>query len=968
VKGDGFCLPGADWLFVSGFANLVRTVAMSEFWTCPQGHRWSASVATPPLEPGAEAICPICAAAAQAPGAASPTITKADTPPPHSPSQTDDLRLGDLLEQMKRPLRPVAPEPVLPGYEIVEELGRGGMGVVYKARQQGLNRLVALKMILTGPYSAPEERRRFQREAEAVARLRHPGIVQIYEVGEYDDRPYFSMEYLEGGNLAQKLAGTTLPGRSAAELVETLARAIQAAHECGIIHRDLKPANVLLAADGTPKIGDFGLAKLVDAAGEMTIVGGQTQSGAILGTPSYIAPEQAAGQVKKIGPATDVYALGAIFYEVLTGRPPFLGASVLATLEQVRTQEPVSPSRLQLGLPRDLQTICLKCLEKEPARRYQAATDLADDLARFREGRPIRARPVRSAERLLKWARRQPKLAALTLVCCLALTGVFVGGAVYQYLLQRALHQAEVSAAEARQEQEHAEASAAEAHREQERATANYRMARDTIHQMLGRLSDPRVAGLPRLKELQRHQREDALRFFERIIRQQDNPDPAVRLDVALAYRQAGVIQGELGRGEEAVANCRRALALLGQLAAENPAQGQYRYYLAGVHCNLGVLGDPREREDHYRQALQLHEELVRADPGLNAWRTDRASIHQSLGALYQVTNRLKEAETEYLEAVKVIATPAAGTGSAAVDSAADAHILAEARINLGLLYHQTNRLPQAAREFEQAEVLLDWLRRNAPHDSGVAYSLAGLHANAGNLLKDRKQPEAALARFAQAIEVATQTLQQEPEFAPARQVLSQAYAGRAALLAGLGRHREAAFDRERVVALLPAEQRDYQRLFLADALVRAGDHTRAVAEAESLSALLPANTHWVQFYHLAKVCSLAVTCVRDERGLPVLGASSTGLLVSPWGQAPLQAATALFPTRIDARRLSPAERDARAERYAALSVTFLGKARASLDEEKRWLYLLDLMTNDTFKPLRHRADFQRVIETNKKK
>jgi tetratricopeptide (TPR) repeat protein/tRNA A-37 threonylcarbamoyl transferase component Bud32 len=940
---------------------------MSETWTCPQGHRWSASAATPPLEPGAEPICPICAAA-QASGAATPTITKADTPPPYSPSQTDDLRLGDLLEQMKRRSQPATPEPVLPGYEILEELGRGGMGVVYKARQQGLNRLVALKMILTGPYSAPEERRRFQREAKAVARLRHPGIVQIYEVGEHEGRPYFSMEYLEGGNLAQKLEGTTLPGRPAAELVETLARAIQAAHECNIIHRDLKPANVLLAADGTPKIGDFGLAKLVDTAGELTVVGGQTQSGAILGTPSYIAPEQAAGQVKKIGPATDVYALGAIFYEVLAGRPPFLAASVLATLEQVRTQEPVPPSRLQLGLPRDLQTICLKCLEKEPARRYASAADLADDLARFREGRPIRARPVRSAERLLKWARRQPRLAALTLVCCLALTGVFLGGAVYQYLLQRALHQAEFSAADAHQEQEHAEASAAEAHREQQRATANYRMARDTINQMLGRLSDPRVAGQPRLKELQRQQREDALRFFEQIIRQQDHPDPAVRLDVALAYQQAGVLQGELGQGKEAEANFRRALALLGQLAAENPAEGKYRYYLAGVHGNLGVLlGDSRGGEAHLRQALQLHEELVRADPGLVAWRTDRARIHQRLGALYQVANRLKEAETEYLGAVKVIASPTAGTEGAAVDSAADAHILAEARINLGLLYHQTNRLPQAAQEFELAEALLDKLRRKAPHDLGVAYSLAGLHGNTGNLLKDRKQPEAALARYARAIAVATLVLQQEPEFAPARQVLTNAHGSRAVLLTGLGLYREAVFDRERVVALLPPEQRDYQRLFLAEALVRAGDHTRAVAEAESLSAVLPANTHWVQFYQLAKVCSLAVRCVRDQRGLPVLGASTAGLLVSPVGQAPLQAATALFPTRIDSRRLSPAERDARAERYAALAVTFLGKARASLDEEKQLLFLLDLLTNDTFKPLRQRADFQRVLEPKKK-
>jgi serine/threonine-protein kinase len=864
---------------------------------------------------------------------------------------------------MKQRGRPPAPAPTVPGYEILEELGRGGMGVVYKARQVRLNRLVALKMILTGRYSAVDEQCRFQREAQAIARLLHPGIVQIYEVGEHEDRPYFSMEYLEGGSLAQKLAGTPLPARSAAALVESLARAMHAAHQQSIIHRDLKPANVLLTADGTPKIGDFGLAKLVDAGGDRTIGGGQTQSGAILGTPSYIAPEQAAGLAKKIGPATDVYALGTILYEAVTGRPPFRAASVLATLEQVRTQEPVSPSRLQPGLPRDLQTICLKCLDKEPARRYASAEALADDLARFRDGRPIQARPVRRAERLLKWARRQPKLAALTVVCGLALIGLLVGGAIYQYLLQKALRQAEASATDARRQEEQAEASAAEARREEAHANANYREARETIHQMLRRLNDPHLAGVPRLRELQRQQREDALRFFQHIIRQRDNPDPAVRFDVALAYRETAVLQGELGRQEEAVANFRQALALLAQLAAEYPAEVPYRYNLAGVHANLGNLpGDPRECEEHLRQALQLLEELVRASPGPGAWRTDRAQLHHSLGALYQVTNRRKEAETEYGEAVKVLTTPTAETGSTNVVTPTDAQVLAEARINLGLLHYNADRLPEAAQEYEQAEVLLQQLWRDTPQNYALAYSLAALHVNAGNLWAKRQQPEAALAKYAQAIALMTQVLHQESQFVAARGVLINAHGSRAMLLGKLRRHQEEVFDWEQVVALVPPEKRNYQRLFLAEALVRAGDHARAVTEAESLSAVMPANANWQEWFHLAKVCGLAVTRVRDATALPASGAGTTGLLGAPLGPAPLLAVPGLFPGRIDPRPLSAAERDAQAERYAVRAVELLRKTRASLGEAKWPQAMVELLPDEALKPLRQRADFQRLL------
>src|SRR5262249_30040486 len=280
----------------------------------------------------------------------------------------------------------------------------GGMGVVYKAWQLSLKRVVALKMILAGDQAGAEELERFFQEAEAVARMEHPHIVKIHDIDRLARRPYFTTEFVDGGNLAQKMAGAPQPPPEAAQLIETLGRAVHFAHQRGIIHRDLKPANVLLTALGVPKITDFGLAKRVEAGP------GLTQTGAIVGTPNYMAPEQARGTSKAqpLGPAVDIYALGVILYEMLTGRPPFQGESPLDTLQQALAVEPVSPRHLQPKLPRDLETICLKCLEKQPEKRYPSADELADDLRRFQAGEPIRARPVGALGRLRRWCRRKP--------------------------------------------------------------------------------------------------------------------------------------------------------------------------------------------------------------------------------------------------------------------------------------------------------------------------------------------------------------------------------------------------------------------------------------------------------------------------------------------------------------------------------------------------------------------------------
>jgi serine/threonine protein kinase len=319
---------------------------------------------------------------------------------PDDPALAAELRqriarreqLGEMFEMptlgASEPAIAASPLPQVAGFEIQEVVGRGGMGVVYKARQLGLNRTVALKMVLAGASASPQDLARFRAEAEAVAQLAHPNIVQIFEIGEQGGCPFLALEYVGGGSLAQKLDGTPLAPKQAAETVLALAQAVHHAHQRGIVHRDLKPANVLLAADGTPKIADFGLAKRSDSNQAHTL------TGTILGSPSYMAPEQAAGATNKIGPATDVYALGAILYELLTGRPPFKGSTLLETIEQVREHDAVPPRFLQPKTPRDLETICLKCLEKSPHRRYESAAALEADLRSFLRGEPIAAQSL----------------------------------------------------------------------------------------------------------------------------------------------------------------------------------------------------------------------------------------------------------------------------------------------------------------------------------------------------------------------------------------------------------------------------------------------------------------------------------------------------------------------------------------------------------------------------------------------
>ncbi len=487
------------------------------------------------------------------------------------------------------------------------------MGIVYKARQIRPNRLVAIKVMRAN--ALPKELDRFRREAEAVAAVQHPHIVQIHEVGETGGQLYFSMEYVPGGSLDKAIAGVPQPGRPAAQFLEWVARAVHCAHQQKIIHRDLKPANILLQKPGSrpasldnekatvgaaatsvlqpitdysPKITDFGLAKRLDELG-------QTQSGELLGTPSYMAPEQAWGRIKDIGPRTDVYALGAILYELLTGRPPHRGENMLETLDQVRTQEPLPPSRLQPRLPRDLSTICLKALSKSPDRRYATAEAMADDLRRWLDGKPIQARAVGRAEKAWRWCRRNPVVAALTgIVILVSLVGI--GSVLSQWL------RAERAAATALSERDKAKLEAA-------RALKNFDTAQEAVDTMLSRVGSKWLADVPHMMTVRREILEDAIRFQQRFLQESD--DPAIRAEAGDAYFRVGTICSMLGQNEDAAAAFLRAKTLYEGLAAELPSRPEFARKMLGSWVEIANIGVAAQRFDEVRGIYEHLQTLI---------------------------------------------------------------------------------------------------------------------------------------------------------------------------------------------------------------------------------------------------------------------------------------------------------------------------------------------------------------------
>jgi tetratricopeptide (TPR) repeat protein len=506
--------------------------------------------------------------------------------------------------------------PRIPGYEILAEVGRGGMGIVYKAHHLALNRVVALKMLRTGSNASTEEVMRFLNEAEAVARLHHPNIVQVHDVSRHERQPYFTMEFVEGGSLARDLAGIPQPARQAAALVEALARAVAVAHQHGVIHRDLKPSNVLLSGSPlVPKISDFGLAKRVEVGS------GLTESGTTMGTPSYMAPEQAGGKTRLIGAASDIYGLGAILYECLTGRPPFRAETSVQTVMQVIAEEPLPPRRLNPKVPRDLETICLQCLHKDPARRYGSALALAEDLRRFLDGEPVAARPTPAWERLVKWARRRPAAAALVALVAVALVGLSVATALLLAANQReraatdlavrARLDAEQKQREAVRSRKIAEAKEREAVREREQARRQSDTTREVARFLteLFQTADPIGlhgrgfrGGRDKPAELTARKLLDV--GARRV--QTEVKDRAVK---AAMLDTLGNVYRSLGELDKAEPMLKEGLAIREELLGKDHEDtAASLHHLAWLYHDRGKY---RESEDHYRRALAIRRDRL---------------------------------------------------------------------------------------------------------------------------------------------------------------------------------------------------------------------------------------------------------------------------------------------------------------------------------------------------------------------
>jgi tetratricopeptide (TPR) repeat protein len=699
--------------------------------------------------------------------------------------------------------------PRIPGLEMLAVLGSGGMGVVFKARQETLDRDVAVKFLRDDHRTDPGRRERFLQEARAVARLRHPHLVQVYEFGELPaasgtmSQPYLVLEYVSGGSLADLLRGTPQPPREAARLVETLADAIHYAHQQGVIHRDLKPSNVLLqrtevtaaaetavvsgprplTADLCAKVTDFGLAKLL-AGSDLT------HSGEVLGTPCYMAPEQATGKSELLTAAVDVYGLGAILYEALTGCAPFEAAKFDTMLGLVRQNEPVPPRRVQPTVPRDLETICLKCLRKEPDRRYATAQDLADDLRRFRAGEPIQARPVGTGERVVVWCRRNPIVAGLLA----ALMLVFLAGSagvLWQW------HRAASNAAEA---QKNADAYL------RERDIARYQKERAERHLQTIRERVERLDRLGRdLLQRPKHYRagkavlEEALAVFQELLPEQGN-DPQVRREAAQLFGRVAAINQTLGLASKAAEDYGRQAVLLNSLLEEEPASKPLRIELADSHRWRGNAlrdsGNVREAQEAYDQAASLHKQLLREFPDDASYRVALANTLLNMTSLLSHRDHAEELEPLYRRIVEL--------NQSAVDAAPDSPgFKAELALVLGdqgMFFLDVGRGADAEDALREAAEIHQGLLGGGHLKGYIEHYAARNLVRLGQVLAAAGQVRKAEQSYLKAVNLLDPFWAELPESAVRRASLAKALASLADLLRDTGRQRESEEIRRRVV------------------------------------------------------------------------------------------------------------------------------------------------------------------------
>jgi serine/threonine protein kinase/tetratricopeptide (TPR) repeat protein len=659
-------------------------------------------------------------------------------------------------------------------YEILQEIARGGMGVVYKARQKKANRIVALKMILSGQLAGPEEVNRFYTEAEAAANLDHPNIVPVYDVGEVNGQHYFSMGYVDGPSLKQRVQQGPLPPREAAQLVKTIAEAVHYAHQKGVLHRDLKPANVLLQTamsdersgmrdEGSsasksiishpssfiPRISDFGLAKRLDEES------GQTHTGQVMGTPSYMPPEQAAGKIAELGPAADVYSLGAILYELLTGRPPFQAASALEILAQVLKQDPIAPLSLNARIPRDVETITLKCLEKEPAKRYGSARELADDLGRYLDGEPIVARPVSAVERVWRWSRRHPAAAgaiAAVVVGLLSVSALSVALWNTNANLRRANRAEAAATHEATTKQKEAE-DAAQVAREQSQLAL--KSLEYVIFDVQRGLTNVPGAGAVKRKLIQ-----DALARLEQISDQ---------------YAARSAIDR----------NTKVALDELGDLflrIGSDPNSPSPRSRGEGRSEGDSAAGPLTAARKVYAQAMDIAKRLAAADPLSAQAQFDLSISYERLGDVQRRSGQVTEALVSYQKKLEISQKLAAAYPSDDTNPTLKPEVR-EAQLNLSFSYErlgdvqlQGGQATEALRSYEKALGIRQKLAAADPSDAGAQRDLSVSYNRLGDVQLQSGQVTDALRSYEKCLEISQKLAAADPTDAQAQRDLSVSY------------------------------------------------------------------------------------------------------------------------------------------------------------------------------------------------
>ena len=917
--------------------------------TCFNGHAWEAE--------DADAPCPICGSAAE-------SLNEGE-------SSTWDSGMADELPPppgaAARPLLTEEPNklPTVPGYEIATELGHGGMGVVYGARHLALNRRVALKVIRG--FAGRDEVARFRAEAEAVARLQHPNIVQIYEVGEHAGLPYLALEFVDGGSLAARLRSSPLSSRAAAELVATLARAVQHAHLRGVVHRDLKPGNILLTSEGSPKIADFGLAKLADDPG-------RSRSGQIIGTPAYMAPEQAAGRGDLVGPPADVWALGAILYECLTTHPPFRGANSIETVQQVLHSEPAAPARERPGIPRDLETICIKCLRKQPEARYRTAGDLADDLTRYLEGKPILARRTPWWERGLMLAKRRPAAAALVVVILVASVALGILG--YRHFSDLENYNRELEAknttitrnnfdladrnATITQKSRDLEVANIATTRERDRAEHNLLGTLEAVDSLLTISGTDRLAVVPRIDRAQAAMLERALQVCDKLLEgQADNP--RLRLYQAILFQRSGAILALLQRYDEAQKRFDRALDIArrtgGASAAAVPG-ASFEKIAALTHLDRGKMfvrmGEPDRGREDYEAALTLIDATGLDDPDL----TFLVAVANANLAIVALDKKDQQKAKLYLSRARQMLEELIRADTPDVN-----YVAAYATVlnTLGVVTLDANDIDRALDFYRQSADLSRRLLRKVPGNPHYREELARALANYGTTLRMKGYLKLAAEPLAEALKIREELARDHPEVLPYSVDLCWSYSQTGRLHDARGDFRTAndwftrAIDRltgDPAILAGDAHARDLLgNVYRFRASVRSRLNQNRAAAEDLLAAMAFVGVELRPILQ-ADIGLLFISVSEVSKALAAVEAA----VASPHAQPE----THFTAARVLAQASKTGPKADRAEelaRRAVAELTRLEKEGFFRDPKHR-----DLLEGSDLKPLHNRADFQELL------